>query len=54
MNLLQGPGHQNQGRGGTFQFNWKDWNIPCRAANLPKLPYGKNTKGNGCDERIII
>lgn len=28
MNLLRGPGHRNQGRGGTFQFNWKDWNLP--------------------------
>ena len=28
MNLLRGPGHLNQGRGGAFQFNWKDWNLP--------------------------
>ena len=28
MNLLRGPGHLNQGRGGTFEFNWKDWNFP--------------------------
>ena len=28
LNLLRGPGHINQGRGGTFQFNWKDWNFP--------------------------
>ena len=28
MNLLRGPGHRKQGRGGTFQFDWKDWNLP--------------------------
>ena len=28
MNLLRGPGHQNQGRGRKFQFNWRDRNLP--------------------------
>lgn len=28
MNLLRGLGHRNQGCAGTFQFNWKDRNLP--------------------------
>ena len=55
MNLLRGPGHRNQGRGGTFQFNWKDWNLPFIPS---KTTRDKNKAGyttrNGIIKSLLI
>ena len=55
MNLLQGPGHLYQGRGGTFEFNWKDWNFPFVPS---KTTRDKNTTGyttkNGIIKSLLV
>lgn len=32
LNLLRGPGHLGEGRGGSKSFDWKTWNLTLPAA----------------------
>lgn len=36
LNLLRGPGHLGEGRGGSKSFDWKTWNLPLPAAPTRK------------------
>ena len=55
MNLLPGQGHRNQGCGRTFQFNWKDWNLPFVPS---KTTHDKNKAGyttrNGIIKSLLV
>lgn len=55
MNFSGGPVHRNQGRGRTFQFNWKDWNLPFVPS---KTTRDKNKAGyttrNGIIKRLLV
>ena len=48
INLLRGPGHLNQGKGGIKTFNWANWNWPLPGRTTRK----KNCSGYTTDDGI--
>lgn len=56
MNLLRGPGLTVQKGGGTFSFNWKDWNFPFIPGKTTRAKYKDGytcTTRNGIQKNLL-
>lgn len=55
MNLLRGPGFKGQKKGGSYDFRWKDWNLPFvpSKSTRNKEKAGYNTK-NGIIKSLLV
>ena len=53
INLLRGPGHDGEGSGGIFAFDWKKWNLPLPGKTTRDKMYGGYTTEDGIQKHLL-